>query len=63
MQAIRLAAMGNDVPSETYLPFGTSPWPYVAMTLALGGIYLALGMLFLGYFERAARKQATLSLT
>ena len=34
VQAIRLAAMGNDVPSETYLPFGTSPWPYVAMTLA-----------------------------
>jgi ABC-2 type transport system permease protein len=63
VQAIRLAAMGNDVPSETYLPFGLSPWPYVAITLALGAFYLALGMVFLRHFERAARKQATLSLT
>ena len=33
------------------------------MTLALGVVYLALGTIFLRYFEVAARKNATLSLT
>jgi ABC-2 type transport system permease protein len=51
VHAIRDAALGG------------TPWPDIAMTLALGGAYLALGVTFLGYFERAARKQATLALT
>jgi len=42
---------------------GGTPWPDIGMTLALGVAYLALGMTFLRYFERAARKQATLALT
>ena len=42
---------------------GGSPWPDIGMTLALGGVYLALGTVFLRYFEVAARKNATLSLT
>jgi ABC-2 type transport system permease protein len=42
---------------------GGTPWPDIGMTLLLGGIYLALGALFLRHFEVAARKQATLSLT
>jgi ABC-2 type transport system permease protein len=42
---------------------GGTPWPNIGMTLLLGLVYLVLGMLFLRYFERAARKQATLSLT
>jgi ABC-2 type transport system permease protein len=51
VHAIRDAALGG------------TPWPDIAMTLALGGLYLVLGMTFLRYFERAARKQATLALT
>ena len=62
VQAIRLARW-DDAPSETYCRSGRRPGRTSAMTLALGALYLALGMLFLGYFERAARKQATLSLT
>ena len=42
---------------------GGSPWPDIGMTLALGGVYLVLGALFLRYFEVAARRNATLSLT
>ena len=51
VHAIRDAALGG------------TPWPDIAMTLALGGLYLALGTIFIGYFENAARKQATLALT
>jgi ABC-2 type transport system permease protein len=51
VHAIRDAALGG------------TPWPDIAMTLALGAAYLALGVTFLGYFERAARKHATLALT
>jgi ABC-2 type transport system permease protein len=42
---------------------GGTPWPDIGMTLALGIAYLAIGALFLRYFERAARRNATLSLT
>ena len=42
---------------------GGSPWPDIGMTLALGAVYLAIGAVFLRYFEVAARKHATLSLT
>ncbi len=42
---------------------GGTPWPDIGMTLALGAVYLAIGTLFLRYFEVAARKHATLSLT
>ena len=38
-------------------------WPAIGMTLGLGLVYLALGTVFLRYFEVRARKQATLSLT
>jgi ABC-2 type transport system permease protein len=51
VQAIRQAAMGG------------TPWPDIAMTLALGAIYLAIGTAFLRNFEHLARKRATLSLT
>jgi ABC-2 type transport system permease protein len=51
VRAIRGAALGG------------TPWPDIGMTLALGAVYLALGALFLRYFETAARKHATLSLT
>lgn len=51
MRAIRAAALGGD------------PWPGIGMTVGLGAIYLVLGFLFLGHFERLARKHATLSLT
>jgi hypothetical protein len=33
------------------------------MTLMLGGIYLAMGAIFLRHFEVRARRAATLSLT
>jgi ABC-2 type transport system permease protein len=51
VQGIREAALGG------------TPWPDIGMTLALGAAYLVLGALFLRYFEVAARKHATLSLT
>jgi ABC-2 type transport system permease protein len=51
VRAIREAALGG------------TPWPDVGMTLALGSAYLGLGAIFLRYFEIAARKHATLSLT
>jgi ABC-2 type transport system permease protein len=51
VRAIRAAALGG------------SPWPDIGMTVALGAVYLVLGTLFLRYFEVAARKNATLSLT
>jgi ABC-2 type transport system permease protein len=51
VRAIREAALGG------------TPWPDVGMTLALGAAYLVLGAIFLRYFEVAARKHATLSLT
>jgi ABC-2 type transport system permease protein len=51
VQAIREAALGG------------TPWPDIGMTLLLGGIYLALGALFLRHFEVRARRAATLSLT
>jgi ABC-2 type transport system permease protein len=51
VRAIREAALGG------------SPWPEVGMTVALGLVYFALGAFFLRYFEAAARRHATLSLT
>ncbi|HSC92592.1 MAG TPA: ABC transporter permease [Gaiellaceae bacterium] len=51
MRALRDAALGG------------SPAPDVAMTLLLGAGYVAIAAFFLRYFERAARRQATLSLT
>jgi ABC-2 type transport system permease protein len=51
VRAIREAALGG------------TPWPDVGITLALGAAYLVLGAFFLRYFEVAARKNATLSLT
>ena len=51
VRAIREAAIGG------------TPWPDIGMTVALGLVYLVLGALFLRYFEVAARKHATLSLT
>jgi ABC-2 type transport system permease protein len=51
VQAIRQAALGG------------TPWPDIGMTLALGAIYLVVGTIALGNFERRARKEATLSLT
>jgi ABC-2 type transport system permease protein len=51
VRAIRAAALGG------------TPWPDVGATLALGVAYLALGSLCLRYFEIAARRNATLSLT
>ena len=51
VQAIREAALGG------------TPWPDIGMTLLLGGIYLALGAIFLRHFEVRARRAATLSLT
>ncbi len=51
VRAIREAALGG------------TPWPDVGITVALGAAYLALGVVCLRYFESAARKRATLSLT
>ncbi len=51
VQGIREAALGG------------TPWPDIAMTIALGAVYLAIGTVFLRNFERMARKRATLSLT
>jgi ABC-2 type transport system permease protein len=51
VRAIREAALGG------------TPWPDIAMTVALGAAYLTLGIVFLHHFERAARRHATLSLT
>jgi ABC-2 type transport system permease protein len=51
VRAIREAALGG------------TPWPDVGVTLALGTGYLLLGIVCLRYFEVAARKDATLSLT
>jgi ABC-type polysaccharide/polyol phosphate export permease len=42
---------------------GGTPWPDIGMTIGLGVVYLGLGWFFLRYFETAARKHATLSLT
>ena len=43
VRAIREAALGG------------TPWPDIGMTLLLGGVYLALGALFLRHFEVRAR--------
>lgn len=51
MRALRDAALGG------------KPGPDIAMTLLLGAAYLVIAALFLRYFERAARRNATLSLT
>jgi ABC-2 type transport system permease protein len=51
VRAIREAALGG------------TPWPDIGITLALGAGYLLLGIVCLRYFEVAARKNATLSLT
>jgi ABC-2 type transport system permease protein len=51
VQGIREAALGG------------TPWPDIAMTVALGVAYLVLGAVALAHFERAARRHATLSLT
>jgi ABC-2 type transport system permease protein len=53
VNAIRSAALGT----------GWSPWANIGMTVGLGVAYLVVGTLFLRYFEVAARKHATLSLT
>jgi ABC-2 type transport system permease protein len=50
-RAIRAAALGGD------------PLFPIAMCLLLGAVYLALGTVTLGHFERLARERATLSLT
>jgi ABC-2 type transport system permease protein len=42
---------------------GGTPWPDIGMTVALGAVYVVVGTLFLRYFEVAARRDATLSLT
>jgi ABC-2 type transport system permease protein len=52
IEAIRNAALGG----------GPVWWP-VALTLALGAVYGAGALVFLGVFERLARARATLSLT
>jgi ABC-2 type transport system permease protein len=51
VRALRAAALGG------------SPWPDIGMTVGLGALYLVLGTVCLRYFEVAARKNATLSLT
>jgi ABC-2 type transport system permease protein len=51
MRALRDAALGGN------------PWPDLAMTLLLGAAYVLIAMAALRYFERAARKHATLALT
>ena len=51
MRALRDSALGGN------------PWPDIAITLLLGAVYLGIAAAFLRYFERAARKHATLSLT
>ena len=51
MRAIRQAAFGGDA------------WPEIALCVALGLVYVALGALALRNFERLARSRATLSLT
>jgi ABC-2 type transport system permease protein len=52
IQAIRNAALG-----------GGAVWTPVAMCVAIGVVYFLLAGVFLRIFERAARAQATLSLT
>jgi hypothetical protein len=51
MRALRDSALGGN------------PWPDIAMTLVLGLAYVAFAAGALRYFERAARKHATLALT
>jgi ABC-2 type transport system permease protein len=51
MRALRDSALGGN------------PWPDLAMTLVLGAAYVLIAMAALRYFERAARKHATLALT
>jgi ABC-2 type transport system permease protein len=53
MNALRSAALG----------VGWSPWPNIGITLGLAVAYLVLGTFCLRYFETAARRNATLSLT
>lgn len=52
MKAIRSAALG-----------GAEPGPYLVATILLGVIYLVLGSIAIGRFDRLARERATLSLT
>jgi ABC-2 type transport system permease protein len=42
---------------------GGTPWPDIGMTMLLGLAYLAIGAVFLRYFEFLSRQRATLSLT
>jgi ABC-2 type transport system permease protein len=51
VRAIREAALGGD------------PLLPVVMCILLGAVYLVLGSILLGHFERLAREHATLSLT
>jgi ABC-2 type transport system permease protein len=51
MRAMRDAALGG------------SAWAEIALTLALGVVYVGLAIIFLRYFERRARAAATLALT
>jgi ABC-2 type transport system permease protein len=52
VEAVRGAALGGD-------GVGTA----IGMSILLGVVYLGLGSIFLGNFERLARQRATLSLT
>jgi ABC-2 type transport system permease protein len=52
VEAVRGAALGGDGVGAA-----------IGMSILLGAVYLALGSIFLGNFERLARQRATLSLT
>jgi ABC-2 type transport system permease protein len=42
---------------------GGNPWPEIATSVGLAGLYFALAWYFLSVFERLARERATLALT
>lgn len=52
VRAVRGSALGEGEPAFA-----------IVMCLVLGAVYLAIGVLFLRFFERLARERATLSLT
>jgi ABC-2 type transport system permease protein len=51
VQAVRESALGGE------------PLPAIGMCLLLSAVYLVLGAITMGNFERLARRRATLSLT
>jgi ABC-2 type transport system permease protein len=51
VRAVRESALGGD------------PWFAIAACLVLAGVYVALASMLLRYFERLARREATLALT